>query len=262
MKALLLAAGLGTRLKPLTDIWPKCLMPIKGRPLLEYWLDTLQKLSINDVIVNTHYFSEYVKEFIEQTQFKNRVSITYEDKLLGTAGTIRKNIDFFQNDNVLLVHADNWTSCNFSDFLDYHYNQRPKGTVMTMMTFTCPNPSSCGIVELDDRGVVTKIYEKNKLPPGELANAAIYLLEPEVIKWIVDHPKITDFSTEVLPQFIGKIATWNNKYIHRDIGTFTELINAQKDSTPPLLNKSSNNIWYENVSYNNILGIINNVDAK
>ena len=76
MKALLLAAGLGTRLKPLTDIWPKCLMPIKGRPLLEYWLDTLQKLSINDVIVNTHYFSEYVKEFIEQTQFKNRVSIT------------------------------------------------------------------------------------------------------------------------------------------------------------------------------------------
>jgi len=65
-RALLLAAGFGTRLKPLTDIWPKCLMPIRNRPLLEYWLSILQKSGISNVLVNTHYLSEHVERFLEQ----------------------------------------------------------------------------------------------------------------------------------------------------------------------------------------------------
>ena len=241
-KALLLAAGLGTRLKPLTDIWPKCLMPIRGRPLLEYWLGILRKSGIDDVLVNTHHYSEYVVGFLQQSQFKDWVHSVYEEKLLGTAGTLRENADFFQNSTVMLAHADNWTCCDFSDFLHYHHNQRPRDTVMTMMTFTCPKPSTCGIVELDTNDIVVGFHEKVEKPPGNLANAAVYLIEAEIIEWIVNHPKVTDFSTEVLPQFIDKIATWENRKIHRDIGTIEMLKEAQMD-------ECENQMWDENSSW-------------
>jgi mannose-1-phosphate guanylyltransferase len=256
MKALLLAAGLGTRLKPLTDIWPKCLMPIRGRPLLEYWLGILHNSGINDVLVNTHYFSKYVEEFLGQSHFSNWVSSVYEIELLGTAGTIRNNIDFCKDSTILLAHADNWTCCDFSDFLQYHHNKRPKGTVMTMMTFTCPNPSTCGIVELDCNGVVVEFHEKVKNPPSKLANAAVYLIEPEVVEWIKKHSKVTDFSTEVLPQFVGKIATWENQKIHRDIGTIEMLREAQIDECEPLI-WGGNNLWQQNFLNNPIHKLVN-----
>ena len=96
IKSLLLAAGFGTRLKPLTDIWPKCLMPIRNKPLLGYWLVILRDLGIDDVVVNTHYLSKYVEEFLSQPRFSNWVTPVYEDKLLGTAGTIRNNMDFLK----------------------------------------------------------------------------------------------------------------------------------------------------------------------
>ena len=254
-RALLLAAGLGTRLKPLTDIWPKCLMPIKNRPLLEYWLGILHKTDIDNVLVNTHYLSEYVEGFLSQDQFKDWVKSVYEDNLLGTAGTIRNNIDFCKDSTVLLAHADNWTCCDFSEFLQYHHNQRPKGTVMTMMTFTCPKPSTCGIVELDSNGIVTKFHEKVKNPPSKLANAAVYLIEPEVIEWIENNPEITDFSIEVITQFIGKIATWENQNIHRDIGTVEALKEAQMDKceTPPWTEESS---WQQDFLSNPIHKLI------
>jgi len=255
MKALLLAAGLGTRLKPLTDIWPKCLMPIRGRPLLEYWLGILHNSGINDVLVNTHYFSKYVEEFLGQSHFSNWVSSVYEIELLGTAGTIRNNIDFCKDSTILLAHADNWTCCDFSDFLQYHHNKRPKGTVMTMMTFTCPNPSTCGIVELDCNGVVVEFHEKVKNPPSKLANAAVYLIEPEVVEWIKKHSKVTDFSTEVLPQFVGKIATWENRKIHRDIGTVEMLRVAQVDECESPV-WGINNLWQQNFLDNPIHGFI------
>ena len=255
MKALLLAAGLGTRLKPLTDIWPKCLMPIRNRPLLEYWLSILQKLGTSNVLVNTHYLSEYVEGFIKQPRFIDWVDSVYEPSLLGTAGTIRKNIDFCQNDTILLAHADNWTCCDFSDFLDYHHSQRPKGTVMTMMTFTCPNPSECGIVELDHDGIVVGFHEKVKNPPSNLANAAVYLIESEVIECIKNNPEITDFSTEVIPQFMGRISAWENKNIHRDIGTIKILKEAQMDKceTPPWTEENS---WQQDFLSNPIHKLI------
>ncbi|MBT4732763.1 nucleotidyltransferase family protein [Candidatus Woesearchaeota archaeon] len=256
-KALLLSAGFGTRLKPLTDIWPKCLMPIQGRPLLEYWLVILNNLGINNVLVNTHYLSKYVEDFLKQPQFLDWVKPVYENRLLGTAGTIRNNMDYYKNSTILLAHSDNWTCCNFCDFLDYHHNHRPKSTVMTMMTFICPNPSTCGIVELSYDGIVVKFHEKVKNPPSELANAAVYLIEPEVVEWIKKYPKVTDFSSEVLPQFLGKIATWENKKIHRDIGTIESLIKAQMDECNfPMLSK--NHLWQQNFLKNPIHDMLKN----
>jgi len=103
-----------------------------------------------------------------------------------------------------------------------------------MMTFQTENSSNCGIVELDDSGTVRKFYEKVASAPGNLANGAVYLLDPEVIDWMAQNPLLGDFSTEVLPRFIGRIATWENTLIHRDIGSIKSLLEAQQDPAPDL----------------------------
>ena len=117
IRALLLAAGLGTRLRPVTDDCPKCLVPIGGRPLLEHWLCTLYKNDICNVLVNVHHHQNLVESFLSRKRFRLWVSSVYEANLLGTAGTLRKNIAYFKDCTVLLVHADNWCQCEFIDFL-------------------------------------------------------------------------------------------------------------------------------------------------
>ena len=254
-KALLLSAGLGSRLRPLTDIWPKCLMPIRSRPLLEYWLSMLSKNNVQNVLVNTHYLSKYVNKFLTQDKFKNWVDITYEKELLGTAGTVRKNKDFYKNSTLLLIHADNWVCCNFTNFLNFHHEKRDKNTLITMMTFTCDNPAACGIVELDKKGIVINFHEKVEKPPGNLANAAIYLIEPQVVEWIANNPDVNDFSTEVLPYFLGQISTWENKEVHRDIGTIEELKKAQIDNCDlPIWTEK--NTWQQSFNKNIIQELV------
>ncbi len=230
LSAFILAAGLGTRLYPLTKDWPKCLMPIKGVPLLSYWLSELRLAGICKVGINTHYFSDEVHKFLSRPSYVDWVQPFYEKNLLGTAATIAKNFDFFPTGSPsLILHADNWVVCNLKLFLDYHLYLRPSGTLMTMMTFDSKVPEECGIVELSNSGIVVGFHEKVKNPPGTIANGAIYIMEPEVISWIKQNPSINNISTQVLGKFTGQIATWHNKGIHRDIGTIQSLLDSQED---------------------------------
>ena len=219
MRTILLSAGLGKRLRPLTKKTPKCLIPINGKPLLDIWLEKLSKAHLGPFLINTHYLSEQVEDFIEQGGFKSQVTLVHEPQLLGTAGTLIKNLDFFQDDDGLLIHADNYCFANLHEFVDTH-KKRPENCVMTMMTFRSNTPSTCGIVELDTRGVVTGFYEKIKSPPGNLANGAIYILSKDLLKNFKRDPSnLTDFSTEVLPNLVGKIYTYETKEQFIDIGT-------------------------------------------
>ncbi len=241
-----MAAGLGTRLRPYTEHWPKCLMPIQGRPLLEYWLSMLHCSGLNQILVNLHSHADIVRSFVNDSPFKDSIHTVYEEKLLGTAGTLRANLEFFKDHTVLLIHADNLCCCDFQRYIDFHQNSRPSETVMSMMTFEAQNPENCGIVELNVKGVVQNFYEKVQNPPGNLANAAVYLIEPEVIEWISENPKVDDFSTEVLPHFLKKIATWKNDGVLRDIGTPEMLVAAQTD-------ECNSKAWSKNTLPNNII---------
>lgn len=235
INALVLAGGLGTRLRPLTNDWPKCLMPVGERPLLEYWLETLYKIGIHKVLVNLHYRADCVSAFLSRPVFSDWVNTIHEPELLGTAGTLKQNLSFFTGGTLLLIHADNWCQCDFSAFLDYHQSHRPDYCPITMMTFDTDAPETCGIVELDDNGVVISFHEKVSNPPGTRANAAVYLIEPEVLEWLAGQKKIEDFSTQVLPNYIGRIATWHNEEILRDIGSALSLSKAQSDPKPDCL---------------------------
>ena len=219
MKVILLAAGFGTRLRPLTDNIPKCLVPIKGKPLLQNWLERLTVYGLNQFLINTHYLSQQVTEFINNSKFKNNCIIKHEECLLGTAGTLLSNLIFIGEEECMLVHADNYCLADFKEFIRSH-NQRPSYCLMTMMTFRTDTPSFCGIVELDDNNVVIGFHEKVESPPGNLANGAIYILSSELIKIIKENfATVTDFSTEILHHFIGKIYTYQTNELFMDIGT-------------------------------------------
>ncbi len=219
MRAILLAGGCGTRLRPLTNTIPKCLVPIKGKPLLEIWLERLAQAGVGPFLVNTHYLAEQVDAFIASSPYRDQSTLTFEQGLLGTAGTLIANLDFFQGEDGLLIHADNYCLADFRAFVQAH-RLRPPECVMTMMTFHTETPSSCGIVEIDSRGVVINFHEKVSSPPGNLANGAIYLLSSSLFNVMKAELKTArDFSTEVLPRFIGKIFTYQTHDIFIDVGT-------------------------------------------
>jgi len=228
-KALLVAAGLGTRLHPLTQVLPKCLMPIAGRPLLALWLQMLCEAGIGEIVVNLHHHAELVSDYIRRSPWADQVVLAPEQELLGTAGTLLRHRARFAEGPTLFAHADNLSLFDPRAFLAAHA-ARPGGCAMTMMSFVTDHPQSCGILTLDADGRVLQMDEKPQQPKGDLANAAVYLIEPEVIDFIASLGKpVVDFSTEVLPVFMGRIFSFHNADYHRDIGNPSSLALAQLD---------------------------------
>lgn len=229
MRALLLAAGLGTRLQPITNTVPKCLVDIGGRPLLDFWMQMLCKAGVNEILINTHHLSDKVQSYVDGCQYQVNIKTIYEADLLGTAGTLLANADYFKDEPVILIHADNLSIFNFHDFLEV-FNSRDENIEITMMIFEADEPHLCGIVELDDHGIVRGFHEKVVSPPSSLANGAVYILSPMVIKFIESlNKKVVDFSTEVIPNFLGRINTYKNTTYHRDIGNLESYAQAKVD---------------------------------
>ncbi|MBU3022199.1 nucleotidyltransferase family protein [Aestuariibacter sp. A3R04] len=228
MKAVLLAAGLGTRLQPITHTIPKCLVPIRGKPLLDYWLAMLVNLDdIEHIYINLHYYHEQVEAHLSKNWPNHKITTWYEEELMGTAGTLRENAKTLANSDLLVIHADNLSFFDMEHFLSAHHH-RPRDTEMTMMLFHTDTPHLCGIVELDDQRRVVHMHEKVECPPGNLANGAVYIMAPGVIEYIVAEG-MSDLSTQLIPKMLGRILGWLNDDYHRDIGNPESYRLAQAD---------------------------------
>lgn len=230
-RALLLSSGLGTRLRPLTDKTPKCLVPINGTPLLGYWFDLLFQAGIERVLVNTHYLADQVTAYCHDSPWHSRIDLVNEPELIGTAGTVRANAKYLreaENGPFFLAHADNLSVFDPVAFFAAHAD-RPEGCAGTMMTFMTDDPQSCGVVQLDDRKVIREVHEKVQNPPGNLANAAVFLVETEILDWVCAHPESFDFCKDVVPPLAQKWFTFHNGVFHRDIGTPEALAKAEAD---------------------------------
>lgn len=212
---------------------PKCLVPIHGRPLLDYWLDILFSSSaIDRALVNTHYLHRQVEEHVAASPWRSRIDLVYEAELLGTGGTIKANRAYFGDGDVFVAHADNLTDLDIAGFLAAH-ERRPPGCAISMLTFETDDPRSCGILELDQDRVVRAFHEKVENPPGNVANAAVYILTREVIDRIdaLEGPFI-DLSTQIIPQFVGRIYAIPTSGYHRDIGNVESLARAHDEFVP------------------------------
>jgi mannose-1-phosphate guanylyltransferase len=227
IRALLLAGGYGTRLRPITNHTPKCLVEIGGKPLLAHWFETLFAAGLERALVNTHYLPNSVEQFCKASPYAPKIDLIYEPELLGTAGTLRANRSYF-GQTTLLAHADNFTLFDPQSFIAEH-RSRTSECLATMMTFETDNPTSCGIVDLNKDGVLIGYHEKVANPPGNIANAAVFLLEKEALNWLDLAPMAADFCEEIVPLGIGQFQTYFNGVYHRDIGTISSLNKANQD---------------------------------
>ena len=215
MRATLLAGGLGTSLRPLTETVPKCLVPVGGEVLLDMWLRRLSEAGVDRVLVNLHHLADVVRRHVTASPWADLVEFSDEPVLLGTAGTLVANKSFLQGGDGLLVHADNYCTASLGSFVAAH-RARPAGCTMTMMTFETCHPRECGIVTTDSRGVMTAFDEKPANPAGTKANAAVYVLSPDLYGPLNG---VTDFSTEVVVRSAGSVFTWPADGDLIDIGT-------------------------------------------
>lgn len=229
MKAFLLAAGLGTRLRPLTDTIPKCLVPVAGRPLLSYWMTLLARHGFDDVRINVHHLAEPVRAFARAVTYP-RVTVFEEPVLLGSAGTIRANRAWFADGEPLLVaYADDLTNVDLSALMDVHARRRP---LLTMGLFRADEPGRCGIAELDgdeSDAAILSFEEKPVRPKSNLANAGIYVTDVRITEYIPDLIP-ADFGQHVLPGLVGQMRghLLNGQLI--DVGTWASYARAQTEA--------------------------------
>ncbi len=222
MNAILLASGYGKRLRPYTRFTPKCLIKVKGVPLLKIWLNQLERANIKKVLINTHYLSEKIENFLKKNEFRIKIELSYEKKLLGTAGTLIKNINFYENRTGLLIHADNYCQEPILNVIRKH-KQRPRDAIMTALTFSTNDISSCGIFKVDKKNLVLDFFEKpkgNYKNIGNIANGAIYVLSENFFN--IARKKFTkakNFSEDIIPKIKHKIYCYHVKKKLIDIGS-------------------------------------------
>ncbi len=242
MKAFLLAAGKGTRLKPYTDKHPKCLIPIHGTPLLKLWIDLLARHGVSDILINTHHHADQVERFLARTRALSPVGLhtVYEPRLRGSAGTLWDNRHFVAGQSdFIIAYADNLTNLNIAKMVDFHYHFRSMGGILTMGLIRAPNPSACGIVTLDEGHKIIRFVEKPRQPESNLANGGIYISGSEIFNYM-DEPAenmdaVQDLGHHILPRLAGKMYGFPiAPYYLKDIGTPEAYEEALSQWPPPL----------------------------
>jgi mannose-1-phosphate guanylyltransferase len=229
MKAFLLAAGLGTRLKPITDHTPKCMLEIDGRPLLDIWLDEFDRAGVDEVLVNVHRLADVVRAHIERRDAPPEVHTFFEPELLGSAGTLVVNRDWVAGEEFFLAcNADNLTDFDLRSLIEFH---RKGDSIATLTLFHAEQPSACGIVELDDAFRVVGFEEKPRNPVSDLANAGIYAFHPSVLDDVGGEPPL-DIGFDMLPRLVGRARAIEIAGYFRDIGTAEAYRLAQEEWRP------------------------------
>jgi len=235
MKAFLLAAGVGSRLRPITDKIPKCLVPINGHPLLYYWLKLFEQHGVDEVLINLHHLPDLVFQFLEENEFDLIVHTVFEQELLGSAGTIRNNFDFVcKEQDFLICYADNLTNINLTKMKDFHESTQP---ILTLGLFYTNNPTKCGIAEIAEDQTIIGFVEKPAQPKSNLAGAGIYIANHEIWHYLPDRQP-ADFGYDVLPQLVGRMKGYFIKEYFIDIGTIENYEKACR-AFPKIFNKDS-----------------------
>ena len=227
MRAILLAAGLGTRLRPLTDQVPKCMIPIEGHPQIAYWFELLHMHGVTQTLVNTHYLSEQVEEYVKTARLPLEVTLVHEPELLGSAGTLMANRDFFEGyGDFVIGYADTLTDADLTAMRALHERM---GKRITIGLFRTPTPSACGIAALDEEGVVLSFEEKPEQPKSDLGFAGVAIASPRLFDAIPDEIPC-DLGSDVLAGLVGDMTGWElTGYYLRDIGTPESYEMAQEE---------------------------------
>lgn len=230
MKALILAGGFGTRLRPISCTRPKTLFPILNKPLLQWILEGLARAGVSEAILAVSHQTEF---YIKNSKIpKSKMKIVYScdppSKPLGTGGPVKKAENFLNSEDFIVLNGDIFTELNYSEILKVH---KEKEAVATVALHEVKDPSRFGVAELDYDGRVKRFIEKP--PPGtaptNLINAGVYVLSPEILNHIPKGRKVS-LEREIFPKLVekGKLYGYIFNGLWSDIGKAEDYMEINK----------------------------------
>jgi NDP-sugar pyrophosphorylase family protein len=236
MKALILAAGKGTRLKELTAATPKPMLELGGEPLLAHHVRSLRAVGVTEIAINLHHAADVITEYFgDGSRYGVRIEYSYEPQLLGTAGAAKK-LETYLDESFFVIYGDVFTNVNLEELANFHaHSKQAQGaeTALTMSLYRVPNPTECGLVEITEAGQVRRFVEKPPLDQvfTDLANAGLLVCDAPVLQH-VPQATVYDFGRDLIPHLLaqevavfGKPITAAENVI--DIGTLPGLARAQ-----------------------------------
>lgn len=249
MKALFLAGGFGTRLKPITNDLPKPMVPIMGKPLLERNIERLKKYGVDEIVLSTCYKPKKIeKYFRDGRELGVRISYISEDVPLGTAGAI-KNAQSFFDDTFLVFNADILSDIDISEMIRFH---KEKEALATIAVTQVDNPSDYGVIEHDEKGFITSFKEKPQPyeSSSNLINAGVYIFEPQLLDEIPSGRAVS-VERETYPLLLQKgfkMAVYDRCSYWLDLGTPGKYLKAHKDILEGVL-KIGDHDFHRNLQY-------------
>ncbi len=230
IKTIIMAGGKGTRIRPLTHIRPKPMIPIANRPLLHYIIEKLREHGFKDLVITLNYLSQQVKEGLLKDYPDLQLSFSQEDEPLGTAGGVRKCRDLVE-DTFMVLSGDVLVDMDWNKLLKFH---RDKKALATILLTPVEDPTHFGIAVLDENEKIVKFLEKPS--PQEvfsnIANAGAYIFEEEIFDYIGEAHKKVDFSHELFPHLLQDEAEIYGYTYHgywNDVGRPKNYLNANYD---------------------------------
>lgn len=232
MKAMILAAGAGTRLRPLTYELPKPMVPVVNRPVLHHVLDNLARHGIRDVMMNLHAQPDIVRDYCGNgSKWSLNIQYSYEPTLLGTAGALKKVESFLKGDTILVASGDGLSDVDFTALAKFH---RQKKSFGTMVVKAIDSRFEYGVTLIKPSGRIKGFLEKPSWGDvfSNQVNTGIYVFEPEILR---DIPKGRpyDFGHELWPKLLKQnkpIYAWEWSGYWCDVGNLSEYRKAQADS--------------------------------
>lgn len=224
-KAMVLAAGLGTRLRPLTDLISKPMAPIANRPVMEHIIRLLADHNFKEIVCNLHWYPDEIKNYFgDGSRWGVKIVYSYENELLGTAGGVKNVEDFFEGEPFLVISGDALTDIDLTEALKFHTE---KNGVATLILTEVEDTSQYGVALLDEDKRITGFQEKplSGEAKSNLANSGIYFFKPEIFGFMPPKGTFYDFGKNVFPDLLDKDIPYfgykHNQYWN-DVGSLDE----------------------------------------
>ncbi len=230
MKAVILAGGLGKRLREVIRDKPKSMAPVLGKPFLQYQIEQVRKYNIIEIVFCLGYLANQIESYFKDGA-RFRVSIRYavEEKPLGTGGALKNAASYLEDEVFLVLNGDSYSEVDFVKFIKFHREKKGKGTILLKRV---SRPQDYGLVKMDEDNRIRGFFEKpGKNSSGSIINAGVYLLEPEVLNHIPEDRQVS-LEREIFPHLLEKnlpLFGYLTSDYFIDIGTPQKYAQIQED---------------------------------